>query len=83
MEMYKKTAIRRLFKTMRNSPRMRTLIEADNESFDWDKNEEAEPRRTRTTAKVKLLSGATEALPPPAEEPAEGEVVAEPEPVFA
>lgn len=83
VEMYKKTAIRRLFKTMRNSPRMRSLIEADNEGFDLDKHEEEEPRRSRTTAKVKLLSGATEALPPPAEEPVEGEVVAEPEPVFA
>lgn len=36
-EMYKKTAIRRIFKTTRNTPAMSALMEADNDAYDLDK----------------------------------------------
>lgn len=39
-EMYKKTAIRRIFKTTRNTPAMSALMEADNEAYDLDKPSE-------------------------------------------
>ena len=85
VEMYKKTAIRRLFKTMRNSPRMRALMEADDESYNLDEPREPRengPRSERNRTKVKLLSGAKNALPAPVEA-AEAESVAVAEPAAA
>ena len=87
VEMYKKTAIRRLFKTMRNSPRMRSLMEADNEDFDLDRAERSMERHEKP--RVKSLAGAAPVLPSP--DSGEGEpdgimaeaVEAEAEPVFA
>lgn len=87
VEMYKKTAIRRLFKTMRNTPRMRSLMEADNEDYDLDRDERSTERHGKP--RVKSLAGAAPVLPSP--DSGEGEpdggmaeaVEAEAEPVFA
>lgn len=91
VEMYKKSAIRRLFKTMRNSPRMRSLMEADNEDFDLDRAERRAERAEKP--RVKSLAGSAPVLPPPdnaGSESGEGEAGAEAEaegaeaePVFA
>ena len=75
VEMYKKSAIRRLFKTMRNSPRLRALMEADDESYNLDQPRAGAARSERGRTKVKLLSGETNALPAP-EEAVEAEPVA-------
>lgn len=37
VEMYKKSAIRRLFKTMQTSPKIRALMDVDNNAFDLEK----------------------------------------------
>lgn len=94
VEMYKKSAIRRLFKTMRNSPRMRALMDADNDDYNLDEQEGVDARPAgKARARVKSLAGVSEPLPLPlegceeaqdADAEAECESAAEPvaEPVF-
>lgn len=68
VEMYKKTAIRRLFKTMRNSPRIRALMDADNDDYVLEEEQPKPVARGRTV--VKSLAGTPVAeLPSTAEEP--------------
>lgn len=81
-EMYKKSAIRRLFKTMQNTPRLRALMDADNEDYQLSQHEQAPRKR----ASVKSLAGSPAAALPPPETVEVGEpdaIPAEPEPVFA
>lgn len=81
-EMYKKSAIRRLFKTMRNSPRLKAMLDVDNEDFDLERSEPS--ARHQPTAKVKSLSGHIPALGNAAEKVEEvAEEAVEAEPVFA
>lgn len=65
-EMSKKTVIRRLFKTLPNTPKLRGLIELDNEAFDMERDETgayAMPQKSRSP--VRRIVGATAALPAP------------------
>lgn len=56
VEMYKKTVIRRMFKTMRNSPRLSSLCELDNMDFDLGKarpmRNTSSPVRSVTSSKL-------------------------------
>lgn len=76
-EMYKKTAIRRLFKTMRTTPRLRELMEIDNESYDLEHYDEAKPKQIGEAPVRSITMSPVEAETPNAEE------VVEAEPVFA
>ena len=81
IEMYKKSAIRRLFKTTRNTPRMNALIEIDNDSFELS-NAKPFPRAKGKESPVPMLAGApAPALPAPEAEPEEPAPEAEPIPV--
>ena len=84
--MYKKSAIRRLFKTMQNTPRMQAMCELDNRSFDM-KKARAIPRAAKQSPVRTIAGDIPASLPAPeatadpaAETPAE---VVEAEPVFA
>lgn len=91
-EMSKKTVIRRLFKTLRNSPRLVAMMELDNDTYDLEEGDDGVHQLHRHAAPVRQLTGATAALPAPdAEAEAEPEAapaeaqdaqVVEPEPVF-
>lgn len=85
-EMYKKSAIRRLFKTMQNTPRMQAMCELDNRSFDM-KKARAIPRAAKQSPVRSIAGDIPASLPAPvapadpaAETPAE---VVEAEPVFS
>lgn len=51
VEMYKKTVIRRMFKTMRNSPKLNALCELDNKDFDMSK-----ARPVRSTSPIRSVT---------------------------
>lgn len=51
-EMSKKTVIRRMFKTIRNTPALVAMMDVDNDSFDLDNEEEATPAKTTPTRSV-------------------------------
>ena len=85
-EMSKKTAIRRLFKTLPNTPRLQKMLELDNENFiDMDEGEDGRFAQRGTTRRkqspVRQIVGAQAQLPSPesAEEaaPSDTEVAAE------
>lgn len=82
-EMSKKTVIRRLFKTLRNTPTLVNLMELDNEAYDMEQNENGvyqhQPSRRRAAPVRQLTGQPTAALPAPAEEQEEPE----PEPIPA
>lgn len=66
-EMYKKSAVRRLFKTTRNTPAMNAIMEMDAENYDLDKGD----ARDYGTTKVRNVLGTPKphaALPPPDKE---------------
>jgi len=52
-EMAKKACIKRLFKTMRNTPQLAQIVATDNENFDLDKK----PNGAKRTAENKLDFG--------------------------
>lgn len=56
-EMYKKSAIRRLFKTTRNTPRMTALMQADNDTFDLGEARPIGAQKRGKEAPVRSLSG--------------------------
>lgn len=82
-EMSKKTVIRRLFKTLRNTPKLVDLMELDNEAYDMEQDENGvyqhQPSRRRAAPVRQLTGQPTAALPAPAEEQEEPE----PEPIPA
>ena len=85
-EMSKKTVIRRLFKTLRNTPTLVNLMELDNDAYYLDAEDGAATRQQshRRAAPVRQLTGHQDALPPPEEvreepEPETMPAVAEPE----
>ena len=51
-EMSKKTVIRRMFKTIRNTPALVAMMDVDNDSFDLDGEEEATPAKVTPTRSV-------------------------------
>lgn len=53
VEMYKKTAIRRLFKTMRNSPRLNALCELDNTNYDLSESRPLASAKHRSDSPVR------------------------------
>ena len=63
-EMYKKSAIRRLFKTARNSPRLNAMMAQDNEAFDLTPKETtaSEPRRLAKESPVRAVAGDAPAM---------------------
>lgn len=90
-EMSKKTVIRRLFKTLRNTPTLQNLMELDNDAYDLEADDNGvfqhQPSRRRA-APVRQLTGQPQnALPPPPEnnepEASEQEQEREPIPVAA
>lgn len=58
-EMAKKACIKRLFKTMRNTPQLAQIVATDNENFDLDKK----PNGAKRTAENKLDFGDDEETP--------------------
>lgn len=87
VEMYKKSAIRRLFKTMQNSPQLTALCELDNRTFDLTKSKPLARAKPANTPVRSVTGAPTAALPAPepAEEVPQDQQVeqAAPEPVFA
>lgn len=80
-EMYKKTAIRRLFKTTRNTPAMNAIMDMDARNYDLDKGD----ARDYGTTKVRNVLGTTKtsaALPPPDNDDANDAGEVEPEAVL-
>ena len=81
VEMYKKSAIRRLFKTTRNTPRMNALMAIDNDSFELA-NAKPLPSAKGKESPVPMLAGTpATALPAPEAEQEEPAPEAEPIPV--
>lgn len=82
-EMSKKTVIRRLFKTMRNTPTLQNLMELDNETYDMEQDENGayqhQPSRRRA-APVRQLTGQPQNALPLPDEGGEPETPEEPEP---
>lgn len=81
-EMSKKTVIRRLFKTLRNTPDLVAMMELDNEAYDMEGDEGAivQHRSHRHAAPVRQLTGQPSAALPP---PEDDEPEPEPEPIPA
>lgn len=89
IEMFKKSAIRRMFKFMQNTPHLNALMELDNRNFELSKAEAPErakkkdsPVRSVTKTQVRYLPEPS----PESESPLEGLDLTqekEPEPVFA
>lgn len=79
VEMFKKSAIRRLFKTTRNTPRMNALMAIDNDSFELA-NAKPLPSAKGKESPVPMLAGAP-TLPAPEAETEEPAPEAEPIPV--
>jgi len=94
-EMSKKTVIRRLFKTLPNTPRLQNLLSLDNENYiEMEEGEEGKFQQKGTSAGHRrsapvrqVVGSATAQLPAPEPEAAPAEeaqtVEAEPQPVFA
>jgi recombinational DNA repair protein RecT len=80
-EMSKKTVIRRLFKTLRNTPKLVNLMELDNEAYDMEIGNDGVYRQSRRHAAPvrQLTDTAKPALPPPEEVEAEAETQEPPE----
>lgn len=55
-EMAKKSAIRRLFKTLRNSPAVQNLLDMDNENFDLDRQNGSPAQRSAVPASSRRKS---------------------------
>lgn len=75
-EMSKKTVIRRLFKTLRNSPNLTAMMEVDNEFYEvGDGIEVADPKGTtrRRGAAVRQIVGQQAQLPAPEPEKDQGQ----------
>lgn len=91
IEMYKKSAIRRLFKTMQNTPNLTALCELDNRSYDLKKARPIARASTAQDAPVRSVTGSAPAALPAPETPSEAveaqsedaEQAFEAEPVFA
>lgn len=77
-EMSKKTVIRRLFKTLRNTPKLVNLMELDNEAYDMEISADGVYRQSRRHAAPvrQLTDTAKPALPTPEEAEAEAEAIA-------
>lgn len=88
-EMAKKTVIRRLFKTLPNTPKLQNLMELDNDTYDLEEGQDGKyalPKRGGASVRQVVGAKTQAALPAPADVSAEAEpeaVEAEPEPVFA
>ena len=82
-EMSKKTVIRRMFKTLRNTPAVNALMDLDNDAYDVEAIEETPSQKVarRRAAAVRQVVGtpATTQLPSPAETPKSVEIPATPE----
>ena len=82
-EMSKKTVIRRMFKTLRNTPAVNALMDLDNDAYDVEAIEETPSQKVarRRAAAVRQVVGtpATTQLPAPAETPKSVEIPATPE----
>lgn len=82
-EMSKKTVIRRMFKTLRNTPAVNALMDLDNDAYDVEAIEETPSQKVarRRAAAVRQVVGtpATTQLPAPAETPNSVEIPATPE----
>lgn len=78
-EMYKKSAIRRMFKTMRNSPKLNDLCELDNLAFDVDRPA-IEEKRSLGNSPIRSITMNPQSVEAEAET---ATVEAEAEPVFA
>ena len=80
-EMSKKTVIRRLFKTLRNTPKLVNLMELDNEAYDMEISADGVYRQSRRHAAPvrQLTDTAKPALPSPEEDEAEAETHEPPE----
>lgn len=70
-EMAKKTVIRRLFKTLPNTPKLRSLLELDNEAYELEQGENgmfelrgAKPNRSHAAVR-KVVGRQPQQLPPP------------------
>lgn len=75
-EMAKKTVIRRLFKTLPNTPKLRGLLELDNEAFDMEQGADgkyqlAGTHPQRKTSAVRQVVGHTPSALPAPEQPAD------------
>ena len=79
-EMSKKTVIRRMFKTLRNTPAVNALIDLDNDAYDVEAIEETPSQKVarRRAAAVRQVVGtpAPPQLPTPAEAPQSVEIPA-------
>ena len=82
-EMSKKTVIRRMFKTLRNTPAVNALMDLDNDAYDVESIEETPSQKVarRRAAAVRQVVGtpAPTQLPAPAETPQSVEIPATPE----
>lgn len=82
-EMSKKTVIRRMFKTLRNTPAVNALMDLDNDAYDVEAIEETSSQKVarRRAAAVRQVVGtpATTQLPASAETPKSVEIPATPE----
>lgn len=82
-EMSKKTVIRRMFKTLRNTPAVNALMDLDNDAYDVEAIEETPSQKVarRRAAAVRQVVGtpAPAQLPTPAEAPQSVEIPATPE----
>lgn len=82
-EMSKKTVIRRMFKTLRNTPAVNALMDLDNDAYDVEAIEETPSQKVarRRAAAVRQVVGtpAPTKLPAPAETPQPVEIPATPE----
>lgn len=82
-EMSKKTVIRRMFKTLRNTPAVNALMDLDNDAYDVEAIEETPSQKVarRRAAAVRQVVGtpAPAQLPTPAEAPKSVEIPATPE----
>lgn len=70
-EMSKKTVIRRLFKTLPNSPKLQGMLELDNDTFDLEEGQDGKYalRGSRRTAPVRRVVGAAPAQLPAPDQP--------------
>ena len=82
-EMSKKTVIRRMFKTLRNTPAVNALMDLDNDAYDVEAIEETPSQKVARSraAAVRQVVGtpAPTQLPSPAETPQSVEIPATPE----
>lgn len=79
-EMAKKTVIRRLFKTLRNTPTLQNLMSLDNEEFIEMEEADGSFRQKRSTTPVRRVVGGPKNLLPPPSSTDEGQPEADEEP---